>query len=382
MYQQFENGAVSFIDEGGVVDGQQINIVLFEGDVSTGGTESLSLQTSAVSSVSRPITVDDTGTPIELTLPTELDQTAWDELVDGQTNVDTVVVDETLGTVTITLDPGVTYDLRITKIRLSDDDTSSTAAYLTAASGTDISLSGDATSLSVEVRDEFNNPRSGTPVTFEVVSGTGVFTNTATDTVTVDSNQRGVATARFEPDDDTVVRASIGSGDAERVDFTVDVLSTIVVNGTDSSNFINPATNVVLIDSEEVGNGNKLGHFRLELQNRGGSDKIISEARVNFVTGAKPGGDSSSFTARLSNSSTFDTSSTADRMIIGRELVEYDIDVPVDGATDEDTTNVYVKFYRNADATEAWEPNNTDIIFVLSVVYSDGTQATYFVGSN
>lgn len=381
MYQQFENGAVSFIDEGSVVDGQQINIVLFEGDISTGGSESLSLQASAVSSVSRPITVDDTGTPIVLTLPTELDQTAWDKLVGSQANVDDVVVDPSLGTVTITLDPDATYDLRITKIRLGTDDTPAAATYLTAASGTDVSLSGDATSLSVEVRDEFNNPRSGTTVTFEVTSGTGVFTSSATDTVTVESNQQGIATARFEPNDDTVVRASIGSGTEERVDFTVDVLSSIVIDGTDSTDLINPSTNVVLVDSEKVG-GNTLDYIRMEFDNRGGTDKTITEARINFVTGAKPGGDSSSFTARLSDSTTFDTSTSDGLMTVGRELETYDIDLTTAGTTASGTTDVYLQFYENAVGDDPWNPKNTDILVVISLVYDDGTQGTYFVGTN
>ena len=381
MYQQFENGAVSFIDEGNVIDGQQINIVLFEGDISTGGSESLSLQASAVSSVSRPITVDDTGTPIVLTLPTELDQAAWNELVGDQANVKTVVVDPTLDRVTITLEEVPTYDLRITKIRLSADDTPAAAAYLTAASGTDISLSGDATSLSVEVRDEFNNPRSGTPVTFEVTSGTGEFTSTAADTVTVESNQVGIATVRFEPVDDTTVEASIGSGDEREVVFSVDVLSAIVIDGTDSSDLINPATNIVLVDSEKFG-GNKLDYLRMEFENRGGTNKTIVEARVNFVTGAKPGGDSSSFTARLSESATFDTSTTDGLMTVGRDLETYDIDLTRSGTTADGTTNVYLQFYENAAGDDHWNPNNTDVFVVISLVYDDGTQGTYFVGTN
>jgi hypothetical protein len=370
LYKRFDNGAVSFLDTGSVIDGRSINLVVLDGALSQGGSGSLNLQTTAVSTATRPITVENRSDgPITVRLATGLDQTDWEDLLDGQP-IDNVDVEN--GVAKITLEPGA-YDLRITRIQIGPGTESPDTAYLTAPDGNVVPVSGDATRLSVEARDEYNNPLSRANVTFEA-NGSGSFNGS--NSVTVRTDERGQATVRFEPNRDGSVVAFSGTVDSgaseKRVLFEIDVLSD-GAGPDEDRNEINPfEDDLVLTGGRPIDlfGSPKDDSVELRFRNTDSSNIVLSGARVNFYFTSKPGGDKGPETARLEYGGT----NPSEQLVIGRDVIPIGPETFQQGPS---TDTLTVTFYDNVG--DPYEIQNTDEFFVLTLVFEDRPKATYFV---
>ena len=235
------------MNEGSVVDGREVSLVSTAGelDLSSSGSRSLSVEAAPAPSKTVPIehASPGPGNTIDITLPTGLGQSQWDEILAGQVN--DVVVDSTANKVTISL-PSVDasgnpieYQVEAPRFEVDNSAPNPTPTYVTfSGDGTKSVTSGQSVEVNAEVRDRFNNPIPEEEVTFELVDPSG----TVVDTETVTSDAQGVATAEFSspPDGSTVTIDATSILDPTLGESSVSIvvgspIGPVVVAGTDIS---------------------------------------------------------------------------------------------------------------------------------------------------
>jgi hypothetical protein len=398
IYERSETGHVSVVSDGPVVDGRRISLVSYAGEFGSGGSETLDLTVTSLSGPTQRVTVEDTGTPMTLTLYTELSEEVWEtELLDGEYDptgsIDGAYVSDVSclsgaapgepcnGDIELTFESGTVYELAISKLSLDGGDALD-AKYLVYGGPATPSVSSTGTDLTVQVRDDLNNPVSGQPVTF--VSDDGEFDGQASP-YEVTTDQNGYATATFVPDGDGPVDVTVeydldGSGgisDYEQVEY-----NGLLVDGRDDSDpsgiendIINPSTGtVVLTDASYSSSG---GYIEMEFTNLADDDKTITDARVNFYYASSPGGSGGTppASARLS----YDGFTTEeDEMTIGGTFVDV-TDLTIPDESGSNVVDIDLKLYTDSAGTSAYGPPNADDFIVVTFLYDDGTIGTYFV---
>ena len=417
IYERSETGYVSVVSDGPVVDGRRISLVSYAGEFGSGGSETLDLTVTSLSGPSQRVTVEDTGTPMTLTLYTELPEKVWEtELLDGEYDptgsIDGAYVSDVSclsgaapsepcnGDIELTFESGAVYELALSKLSLDTGDALG-AKYLVYGGPATPSVSSTGTDLTVQIRDELNNPVSGQPVTF--VSDDGEFDGEASP-YEVTTDQDGYASATFVPDGDGPVDVTVeydldGSGDIsdyERVEY-----GGLLVDGRDDSDsdpsgiendIINPSTGtVVLTDVSivEVKSGpgpDKVdeSYVEMEFTNLADEDKKVTDARVNFYYAASPGGSGGTppVSARLSYDDFTTDAMEEGPMTVGGAFVDVtDLTIPTDDGIDNGNNVDYVglRLYTDGAGTTSYGPPNADDFIVVTFLYDDGTVGTYFV---
>ncbi|WP_121822600.1 CARDB domain-containing protein [Halostella salina] len=241
LYNRFDGANVSLSDQR-IVDGRQINLVALNGSLSKSSAGSASVSVRPVSTSRNAVAVEGDGGPINITIPTRLDNETWTDALESEysSNGGNIVgqyyepiSDENYALLSIELKESTTYNLRMAKVGVGDGVTEEADnLYLTDVGGTSLNVEADGTeAITVEVRDRFNNPVSGEDVTLSASDG-GTFAGTGTSTTTNASDSDGRVTVTYEaPDDGTesdTVTAEIGTavGDGsprETVAFSVNV---------------------------------------------------------------------------------------------------------------------------------------------------------------
>jgi hypothetical protein len=174
LYNEFPGGPNRTLTEQSIIDGRTISLVSLQ-DVptqSSSGTTSLDFRAISPSSTQiRTIAVRNASAtePVNVTLPTQLSNETWTELVDGEQNV--LTVDRGPQNVTISLRPQddagntITYNLRIAAVTADRTTEKPETAYVTVVDGANRSVAENTTNtLVAEVRDQYNNPVSGVEV--------------------------------------------------------------------------------------------------------------------------------------------------------------------------------------------------------------------------
>ena len=190
-----------------IVQGDNINIITVSGAVNETDTRQTTVPVTPIAHAPRTVPVTGNGSDITITLETTLSEDAWrevleDELDDG--NVE--MLSYTAGspaTVDIVLNGSVTYDLRAGMVGVGStlDETQPTYLERLDGGGSFVPV-GASDRLAVEVRDQFNAPRSGIDVRYEVVTGNGTFagdTTPADQSYIVTSTANGLAEVVFSP---------------------------------------------------------------------------------------------------------------------------------------------------------------------------------------
>ncbi len=239
VYNRFDN-ASQLVTDVGFIDGRRIGVITIVGEVSAAGTQSASITARPASAPVEEVLVQDDDDPIILTLPTRLPQEVWETMLDneldpgGDPTNDRYVTDldcqqsppAPCGELTITLEAGASYELRLGRVAVGSDGPEPTATYLVDIVGDQTSIpEGGSQKLVVEVRDAFDNPVSGVEV------------NASTDdegtlrTVRGTSGSDGHASFVYESPEnvaettDTNVTIDIGRGaPPETVVYTVEVM--------------------------------------------------------------------------------------------------------------------------------------------------------------
>lgn len=215
LYNEFDSGATLLLGEHRPVDGRTIDLQMLDGDLSRSSDGSLSLDLRPTSAPARTVSLRSRdGSPLVLRLPTTLDETTLrEEVFAGQIDPPGDGVDEPTkyvrsvstsgGVATITLEGStpsgdvIEYRFRMSEVGFGAT-TPEEPAYVTAVGDTSPTVANDSTAdLTAEVRDKYNNPVAGVPVTFDVTSGTGNFGPAGTAT-TVRTGPDGRATVSYE----------------------------------------------------------------------------------------------------------------------------------------------------------------------------------------
>lgn len=218
LYNDFE-GANRVYNRNGLLSERTVRLTMLDGNISRTTQSSITLPTSPISSSEDPVMVRGAGpnAPVTLLLETDLSAEEWTAMLDSERNFEgaTQVDDQT---VEIQLryadDSGqpITYNLRMAKVGIGQGTTDEGAHYLTVV-GDEPDFDASGGSITVEVRDRFNNPVPGVNVTFS--SADGVFLDPV-----VTSDDDGRATAEFRnPASETVTvtaTADVNEGDDGR----------------------------------------------------------------------------------------------------------------------------------------------------------------------
>ncbi|ADQ66447.1 hypothetical protein C499_01785 [Halogeometricum borinquense DSM 11551] len=215
LYNRFgdDSGAntVAVTDQS-LVSGRRISVVTLSGQLSRGGSGTLSVDPQAVSQSTRTVTVSqDPSRPgnVSIVVPTRLDASAWRSLLDETDQLDGTgnesndkyvhaVTDAGTNAVELIFEENATYELRLAAVRVGSSGTTTAPAYLTSAEGVDYPYTGQKDPFVVEVRDRYNNP-IGTQV--EASADRGTVPN---GTVEAPGQYRYVYEAPADAGDDTV----------------------------------------------------------------------------------------------------------------------------------------------------------------------------------
>jgi flagellin-like protein len=306
QYRAFDAGVL--VDRVSLVDGNRITLVLVDGDLHRNAVDPTNVDLVPLSAPSQQVTVGDDGSGdnVLVTVPSDLPAAEWrawleadGEMVDQAGRV-VDVTDAGPGLVTVELAQG-DYRLRIARLGVGGAIPDRTAAYLVPVGATDAAVSvGERVELTVEARDQYNNPVEGVAVEFAPTLPTAV------------TDDAGRASVSFVPDSDgtyTFTASVDDDGDGvetpyETVEYRVvagnsQLAALLTGSGLDLGSMINPtgedvfvyqsATYAVDKDADEV-------RIDVTFDNAGTADLELTRVRANFVsanaqgasTGARP----------------------------------------------------------------------------------------------
>ena len=165
LSNEFPNGHRAALSGQMLVDGRRVHLVVLDGSLRESGVGPYSVTPRPLSVSTNAVTVTN-GSGVTITFPTRLDEETWTELVDGEFASVSVEPGDPYDTVTVSL-TDATYELRLSRVgvgRVADAD--EPPAYLTVVDPLARGLTtGRSDTVTLEVRDRYNNPVSGVAVT-------------------------------------------------------------------------------------------------------------------------------------------------------------------------------------------------------------------------
>jgi hypothetical protein len=308
VFRSTDNGPIPLAGQS-LVDGNRLTLVTIGGEVSTGGLAS-TVTTEPVSQADRTVAVrGDGGGDIDVTLrfASAADAAAWNDsrVAEGYREQPRVVgTNHPAGEsyVTLTLegtDPDtgdvLTYELRISRVTVQEasevrDVEEPEPEYVLPAAGNESDVqTGSSVTLTAEVRDRYNNPVTGTDVTFE--SSEGTFAATGNGTRTVTTTEDGRVSVRFTPNTTGTATATASferatSFNATRFEVNV---STRVDGGGGGAGGTDDASSLIVLQSVQGYDGRDYVDY--EFDNQGSSARKMTGIRLNFVTQFDKNGD-------------------------------------------------------------------------------------------
>lgn len=182
-----------------IVEGENINLLLMNGDLSTSQVNTMTLQVKPVSASSNRVSLTNTAAdqPVQIELPTRMSRSKWVSLLEGEscgapgelTDGDNTCDGEGTGHVvevqdldssdqkiTLIFEEGVTYDVKMSEVYItskgSTSDVPTTTPLYAAWKGTeDITIREESTvGIQAIALDKYNNPTDGTRILSEAVN--------------------------------------------------------------------------------------------------------------------------------------------------------------------------------------------------------------------
>lgn len=206
QYERYPAG--TRIQGGSFINGKQITLVTVNGTLQRNSLSAESVETVPLSAPARTVAVKNDSAQIEITIPTQLSENLWRETLSSQRSVNgghivgISYVDSTpYNMLTVSLEQGVTYNLRMASVGVGTQLTEPHPAYLTTISGDNESVVDNGLlQVTIEVRDRFNNPVAGKSVNLTIFgSGNGTFFPSGNSETTVTTSANGRATATYDP---------------------------------------------------------------------------------------------------------------------------------------------------------------------------------------
>lgn len=172
-----------------IIDGRNINIHSITGQLGVSESGEINVQTTPVSAPANTVSITDDGEPIEIELPSQIPAEIWeqrsflqDEIPDQNDEntgfIESIEqgedIDNGAGTIIITLETDITYNLQMSRINVSTQsqgvaERQAEREYI-AVQSRNINIREDSTvTLEAQVRDRFNNGVSGVNAKVEAV---------------------------------------------------------------------------------------------------------------------------------------------------------------------------------------------------------------------
>ena len=290
MYLNSSDSSV-VIENRPVVDGTTISLVSTAGefDRSSTATRSFGVDAAPAPTTTIPIQHSNPGPGpnnyIELTLPTRLGQEQWDSIVSGQSNVRGATVNPTpvgpaANEVVIELDSGtasnpIVYELEVPRYEVDNSAPDPSRTYVATDAGSSKRVPpGEGVKVTAEVRDEYNNPIPGEPVTFEITrTGTTVFSQQ------VRADENGRATVQIGPSQ---------FNDGDDLDINADRVSDPDLGKTQTTLQVGDPAGPVFLTSSSIDRDND--EITLDLRNDGTVDIGIDEIQLESAVQSLPSG--------------------------------------------------------------------------------------------
>ena len=235
----YESDQVFLMSNGELIDRNRITLVTIHGSLDAGGMQP-TVVARPVSAHTRTVIVtgDDSEGEPTLTVPSRLSNETWEEdIIDTEINNGNVLrvvpTPDKNNSVDVVLNGSRNFELYLAKVEIrrstdSSQVTPTAPQYVIVAAGDGQSLSrNQQTRVTAEVRDHYNNPKSGVSVQFSTSDGTFVQTGSSTETITTDGEGR--ASVQFTPNTtgETTVNATINgsTSDLNTTQFLISVSS-------------------------------------------------------------------------------------------------------------------------------------------------------------
>ncbi|WP_323190564.1 invasin domain 3-containing protein [Halostella sp. PRR32] len=342
LYNKFRDANLTVSDQT-IVNDRQITLVTLDGNLSENGMGSASVTARSVSASTNTVAVEADSDPINITVPTRLDNDTWSEAlreeyasngghIVGQYHED--VSGAPYALLTIELEEGPTYDLQMARVGVGTGASAGSAErYITDIEGGGSVQTGSTQEVTVEVRDTYNNPVSGKTVNLSATDGE--FENAsgppAAD-ITRTTNSDGRVTVTYNAPDskgtDTVTaNVSASPNASEKVEFEMNVESSggeaSLGVGSGGTSVYSPSSNtarmsvangkwtaitktdqLILSDTDPVYvSGDDYVKLRYSVENRTTSFDITVEA-FREPDGSNPGGSVEIYSSRTGSSTT------------------------------------------------------------------------------
>jgi len=211
LYNEFADGQNRTLTGQSVVDGRTISLIALQDVPTRSSSSTVGMDLRAISPSStqvRTIAVTAGEEPLTVSLPTQLTNETWNDLLADEPYVEAVNVAD--GEVTISLTETqdgeeVTYNLRTSAVTASRSVERPEPAYVTVVDGANRSVPENTTNtLTAEVRDRYNNPVSGAAVDAEFDDGMQSLSASQ-----IRSTEEGFAPFSFEPAGDGSAQFSL-----------------------------------------------------------------------------------------------------------------------------------------------------------------------------
>ncbi|ELZ82554.1 hypothetical protein C453_15753 [Haloferax elongans ATCC BAA-1513] len=232
LYNNFSDSNTSrALTEQRLVEDRTLSVVTLDGNISRGGVDPVSVDARALSPESmsvRTVAVTNSSSgPLVLKISTDLSEPTWRRLLEDEMAPDGHVQSLLVagGTLTLELEPGVTYNLKTSRVGIGRDLTAPGERYLTGVSSTRATIrNGTTYEMVVEARDEYSNPESGVELTVsdDADGPNGGLSQTA---VTTDGEGQARILYQAQGTGTDSITISFGPGAERRVVFDVTVIS-------------------------------------------------------------------------------------------------------------------------------------------------------------
>lgn len=356
------------------IDGKQIDLVALTGDLEKSGVGSESIDARGLSASDTEVLLTSVSAsePITISIPTKASNETWSALLRPERDDGFVASwnhswadgPGEYAMLNVTLEAGQEYEFRGALVGVGAVQQSATpnATYVVRKSEFEEikNNSVDTGSVTVQIRDEFNNPVSGKQVNATASNVTLINSEATTD-------DEGLATFEYEAQtqtDDAELNISINEASEDYEFVTYDNGSVESAAGGEGN--LNPsgAGNVVLVNETSPSQDT----VRVWFNNTGNETLNISKARINFY-----------FTDQNKDYEEADVYYTDDSQISATLVLGEDFKVlsPEIELQSDQLTDFKIQF-RQTDNEGNLDVATSDF-FVITIVFDNGDSATYFV---
>jgi hypothetical protein len=274
VYNEFRSGEDIVVNAQSIFDGRRISLVALNGSYDEqGGAASVTVRPVSASNNRVTVESESSTDPLSVAIVSRLDASQWETVLDDAGEYDennntagayvtavrkkgevTVPGGQTLNRIEFELEGGTTYSLSLAKAGVGTNvNATPSDRYVTTVSAKNVSTTAGAKeTLTVEVRDEFNNPLAGVPMnaTVELASGQPGSISEPNGTETGDDGRVGFTYEAPDASTDALVNVSISKAGGQQASVTFNVSVSKASGGGGGGN---GAYNVTLVDPSTIG---------------------------------------------------------------------------------------------------------------------------------